>query len=65
MENKELRTMAEKQQQDPNELMENGLTREQNENLQKSNENFSSVVSVIVMFISLYAMYHAFVGLNS
>ena len=32
----ELRTMSEKKQLDPNELMENGLTRKQNEEQQKA-----------------------------
>jgi hypothetical protein len=56
MERKELRTMAEKQQQDPNELMENGLTREHNENLEKQGENFSAVVSIAVMLVSLWCI---------
>lgn len=56
MEQKQLRTMAEKQSQDPNELMENGLTRQENENLEKSNANFSAVVSVIVMLVSLWCI---------
>jgi hypothetical protein len=61
----ELRTMSEKKQLDPNELMENGLTRKQNEEQQKAHQTFSSVVSIVVMIISLYCMYQAFVGLNS
>ena len=61
----ELRTMSEKKQLDPNELMENGLTRKQNEEQQKAHENFSGAVSIVVVIISLYCMYQAFVGLNS
>jgi hypothetical protein len=61
----ELRTMDEKKQLDPNELMENGLTRKQNEEQEKSHEAFSGGVSIVVMIISLYCMYQAFVGLNS
>lgn len=60
----ELRTMAEKQNQDPNEMMENGLTRAENEKRQQSDESFSGVVSIIVMGISLWAMYQAIVGLS-
>jgi hypothetical protein len=56
MERKELRTMAEKKQQDPNEIMENGLSREQNEKIDKQGENFSAVVSVAVMLVSLWCI---------
>jgi hypothetical protein len=42
-----LKTMAEKQAEDPNELMENGLTRAQNDKIQKNGENISAIFWII------------------
>jgi hypothetical protein len=63
--NKELRTMAEKQAQDPNELMENGFTRQQNEERQKSDATAQGVVSLIVTAISIYCLISAFSNLSA
>ena len=46
--NKELKTMEEKMKQDPNELMENGLTRKQNEDIQKNVEAGAGILHLIV-----------------
>ena len=54
--NKELKTMEEKMNQDPNEIMENGLTRAQNEKIDKDGEAFSGIVSLIVGLISIYCI---------
>jgi hypothetical protein len=46
--NKELKTMEEKMKQDPNEIMENGLTRKQNEDIQKNAETGAGILHLIV-----------------
>jgi hypothetical protein len=56
----ELRTMAEKQAQDPNEMMENGLTRQQNEEQEKAGAGFSLIVSIIVVALSIYSIMMVF-----
>jgi CHASE3 domain sensor protein len=56
----ELRTMAEKQAQDPNELMENGLTRQQNEEQEKAGAGFSLIISIIVVALSIYSILMVF-----
>lgn len=61
--NKELRTMEEKQKLDPNEMMENGLTRQQNEEQQQNIENGANIINVIVLIISLVCMFTALQGL--
>jgi hypothetical protein len=57
---KELRTMEEKQSLDPNEVMENGLTRERNEKLDKDGETFSGVVSLICGVIAIWVILKTF-----
>jgi len=52
----ELRTMKEKEQLDPNELMENGLTRAQNEKIQKDSESLGGVMSIVAMVLALYCL---------
>jgi len=42
-----LKTMKEKEQLDPKEMMENGLTREQNEKLQKDGEAVEGLFALI------------------
>lgn len=59
----ELRTMAEKQKQDPNELMENGLTRKENEDRAAQDAGFSIFVNLILVVISLFCMFTALQGL--
>jgi hypothetical protein len=52
----ELRTMEEKIKQDPNEIMENGLTRAHNEKIEKDGETFSGMISLICGLISIWAL---------
>jgi len=52
----ELRTMEEKIKQDPNEIMENGLTRAHNEKIEKDGETFSGMVSLICGIISIWVL---------
>ena len=42
-----LKTMKEKEQLDPKEMMENGLTREQNEKIQKDGEAVEGLFALI------------------
>jgi len=48
--------MKEKEQLDPNEMMENGLTRAHNEKIQKDVEGFNSIMSLISMGLIIYAL---------
>ncbi len=52
----ELRTMEEKMKQDPNEIMENGLTRAHNEKIEKDGETFSGMISLICGVISIWVL---------
>jgi hypothetical protein len=52
----ELRTMEEKMKQDPNEIMENGLTRAHNEKIEKDGETFSGMVSLICGIIFIWVL---------
>jgi len=52
----DLRTMKEKEQLDPNEMMENGLTRAQNEKIQKDSEGLGAIMSLVSMGLALYAL---------
>jgi hypothetical protein len=54
---KELMTMEEKKKLDPKELMENGLTREENERFDQQTSNFSVFISLIVVGLSCYSIY--------
>ena len=58
-----MKTMEEKKQENPNEIMENGLTREQNEKIQKGADNIQGVVSLVVVGISIWCMMMAFSAL--
>ena len=53
---KELRTMEEKQSLDPNEVMENGLTREQNEKIDKDGDTFSGIIHLICGGIGVWVI---------
>ena len=55
-----LKTMEEKMKLDPNEIMENGLTRQKNEEIQKSTEGIQGVLGIVSMIIAFYAMYLVF-----
>jgi len=57
---KELLTMEEKMKLDPKELMENGLTREQNDRLEKQTGNFSFISSLVVIGMCCYSLYLLF-----
>jgi hypothetical protein len=59
----ELRTMEEKMKQDPNEIMENGLTRARNEKIEKDGETFSGMISLIVGIIGIWCIIQAFKGM--
>lgn len=50
----ELKTMEEKMKQDPNEIMENGLTRKQNEDIAKNAETSSGFIHLILGVVFLY-----------
>jgi hypothetical protein len=54
--NKELRTMEEKQKLDPNEMMENGKTRAENEQFEKDSVHLGGVLSIISIAVSLYCI---------
>jgi hypothetical protein len=56
MENKTLKTMEEKMNQDPNEMMENGLTRAQNEKIEKDGEAFGGLISLIGGGIAIWVV---------
>ena len=58
-----MKTMEEKQKENPNEIMENGMTREQNQKIEKGADNIQGVVSLVVIAVSLWAMMMAFSGL--
>lgn len=48
--------MEEKQSLDPNEVMENGLTRERNEKLDKDGETFSGIIHLICGGIGVWVI---------
>ena len=56
----ELRTMEEKKKLDPKEIMENGLTREQNEKIQKNADEFGGLLSLVSLGLTFYALYLVF-----
>ena len=60
----EIRTMEEKMKLDPKEIMENGLTREQNEKLTKDGENFTGLVSLICGGIAVYCIIQSMSALS-
>jgi hypothetical protein len=53
---KELRTMEEKMKLNPDEIMENGLTRAQNEKIEKDGEAFSGLISLICGGIGVWVI---------
>ena len=52
----ELRTMEEKNSLNPNEVMENGLTRAQNEKLVKSADNVSFISGLISIGLGVWIL---------
>lgn len=59
MEKRTLKTMEEKMKLDPNEIMENGLTREQNEKMQEGAETFNGIVHLICGGIGVWCIIQA------
>jgi hypothetical protein len=57
---KPLMTMEEKKQLDPNELMENGLTRKQNEKIDSTGDSVGGVMGIVSILLGLYAIYLVF-----
>ena len=55
----EIRTMEEKMKLNPKEIMENGLTREQNEKITKDGEAFSGMISLICGGIGVWCLIQA------
>jgi hypothetical protein len=53
---KELMTMEEKMKLNPNEIMENGLTREHNEKIDKDGENFQVWISLITIGVMIWVI---------
>jgi len=51
-----LKTMKEKEQLDPKEMMENGLTREQNEKLQKDGEAVEGLFALIYGGVGIWIL---------
>ena len=53
---KQLKTMEEKMAENPNEIMENGLTRAQNDKINKDGEFFVGVIRLAVGIFMLYTV---------
>ena len=51
-----MKTMNEKNQLDPKELMENGLTREQNEKIEKNSDLITAIGYLITGAISIWCI---------
>ena len=51
-----MRTMAEKKKLNPNEIMENGLTRAHNEKIDKDGEAFGGFISLICGGIAIWVI---------
>lgn len=54
---KELLTLEEKMKLDPNEVMENGLTRKQNETLEKDGELLQGVMGIVSIVVGIYCIF--------
>ncbi len=55
----EMKTMEEKMKMNPDEIMENGLTRAHNEKIEKDGEAFSGIVSLICGGIGVWCLLQA------
>ena len=62
---KELRTMEEKMKLNPDEIMENGLTRAQNEQIEKDAENFRGIMALICGGLAVYCIFQSLGALAS
>jgi hypothetical protein len=54
---KQLKTMEEKMAENPNEIMENGLTRAHNDKIDKDGETFAGIIHIIVGIFLLYTVF--------
>lgn len=57
---RELKTMEEKLQENPDEVMENGLTRAQNDKAQKDADGIGGVLGLFSLGLCLYTLYLLF-----
>jgi hypothetical protein len=57
-----METMNEKQMEDPNEIMENGLTRAQNEKITKDGEAIGGFIQLIVGIVSIILIMKIFLN---
>lgn len=53
---KELLTMEEKMKLDPKEIMENGLTREHNEKIEKDGDMIQGVMGIVSIVVGIYCI---------
>lgn len=53
---KELLTMEEKMKLNPNEIMENGLTREHNEKIDKDGDMIQGVMGIVSIVVGIYCI---------
>ena len=54
--NKELLTMEEKMKLDPNEIMENGLTREHNEKIENDGSLIQGLMGIVSIVVGIYCI---------
>jgi hypothetical protein len=53
---KELLTMEEKMKLDPNEIMENGLTREHNEKIENDGSLIQGLMGIVSIVVGIYCI---------
>lgn len=58
--NKPLMTMEEKKKLNPDEIMENGLTRAQNEKIEQTGDSIGGVMGIVSILLGIYAIYLVF-----
>jgi hypothetical protein len=56
---KEMKTMEEKMKLNPDEIMENGLTRAHNEKIEQDGEAFGGLISIICGLVGLWCVLQA------
>jgi uncharacterized membrane protein YkgB len=54
--NKELLTMEEKMKLNPNEIMENGLTREHNEKIENDGNMIQGLMGIVSIVVGIYCI---------
>lgn len=57
---RELKTMEEKLQENPDEVMENGLTRAQNDKIDKEADGIGGILGLISLGLCFYTLYLLF-----